>query len=212
LCGLTIYLAVSRHLLSDRGGGVQGKVFDHLLDRVDELGWDGRGSVLDIGCGSGALSVRAARRYPEARVTGVDCWAAKWDFSNAQCEKNARLEGVASRVVFRRGDAAKLDFPVGAFDACISNLVFHEVRAQPDKLALLREALRVVKPGGYFAFQDVFFARQVYGDARLFQRALAPCAREVRLIDLRRLPFIPRLLNNSLITGFGEFGMICGRK
>lgn len=210
--GFAVYLAVSRRMLSYTGGGVQGKVLDHMLGRLGELGWDGRGTLLDIGCGSGAASIRAAKRYPGARVTGVDFWGAIWDYSKAQCEKNARLEGVAERVSFRKGDAAKLDFPDGTFDACVSNFVFHEVRSQPDKLALLREALRVVKPGGYFAFQDVFFVRSVYGNPDRFKKALEADARDVRLVDLRRPAFVPRLLNRSVIIGFKYLGLIYGQK
>jgi len=210
--GFAVYMAVSRQMLSYAGGGVQGKVLDHMLDRLGKLGWDGTGRLLDIGCGSGAASVRAAKRYPEARITGVDRWDAIWDYSRAQCEKNARLEGVSERVSFRKGDAAKLDFPDGSFDACVSNFVFHEVRAQPDKTALLREALRVIKPGGYFAFQDVFFVRSVYGDPEKLIKALEADARDVRLADLRRPAFVPWLLNLSFIIGFRNFGLIDGQK
>ena len=52
-----------------------------------------------------------------------------------------------------KADAAKLPFLDDTFDAAVSNFVFHEVRSQRDKQALIREALRVVKPGGAFAFR-----------------------------------------------------------
>lgn len=68
----------------------------------------------------------------------------------------------------KQGDAAHLDFADETFDAAVSNLVFHEVYKQPDKLALVREALRVVKPGGVFVFLDIFYSRKVYGDLALF--------------------------------------------
>lgn len=74
-----------------------------------------------------------------------------------QCETNARLEGVWERIVFQKGDAAKLDFPDESFDGAVSKFVFHEVRRQPDKRLVVREALRVVKKGGAFAFHDLFF-------------------------------------------------------
>jgi SAM-dependent methyltransferase len=45
----------------------------------------------------------------------------------------------------------------------VSNLVFHEVRDVRDKKILLKEALRMVKPGGRFVFQDLFLWKQVYG-------------------------------------------------
>ena len=86
----------------------------------------------------------------------MDYWGAEWSYAKDQCEKNARAEGVADRVIFQKGDAAHLDFPDGTFDAAVSNFVFHEVRSEKDKRKIVREALRVVKKGGSFAFQDLF--------------------------------------------------------
>ena len=52
-------------LLSYEGGGVQGKILDNVLRYLD---WNGSGMLLDIGCGSGALTVKAAKKYPHARL------------------------------------------------------------------------------------------------------------------------------------------------
>ena len=46
--------------------------------------------------------------------------------------------------------------------------LFHEVRSAKDKRNVVREALRVIKPGGAFAFQDMFGQKQVYGDMEEF--------------------------------------------
>ena len=51
-----------------------------------------------------------------------------------------------------------------AFDAVVSNLVFHEVSDAKDKRAVVREALRVLRKGGKFAFQDLFTVERLYGD------------------------------------------------
>ena len=64
-----------------------------------------------------------------------------WGYSQSQCEENAKLENVAAHVSFRAGDAAKLSFVDETFDGAVSNFVFHEVRSQPDKLALFQEML-----------------------------------------------------------------------
>ncbi len=90
----------------------------------------------------------------------MDYWGAEWDYSKALCENNARLEGVTDRIRFQKGNAANLDFADASFDVEISNFVFHEVRSQPDKLALIREALRVLKPGGVFVFEDIFLCQK----------------------------------------------------
>ena len=71
---------------------------------------------------------------------------------------------MADRVNFQKASASALPFEVGSFDAAVSNLVFHEVSDTKDKRDLIEEALRVVRKGGAFAFQDLFLAKRLYGD------------------------------------------------
>ncbi len=201
------YMACARRLLSYEGGGVQGKILDNVLRQLD---WNGGGRLLDIGCGSGALAIKAAKRFPKAQVTGMDYWGATWDYAQSQCERNARLEGVGERVSFQKGDAARLDFPDGHFDAAVSNFVFHEVRSQPDKLALIREALRVLKPGAPFAFEDVYFSQKHYPDLDRIIRTLSAEVKELRFVDTRKNDFVPALLRTSMVAG--NMGLLRGRK
>jgi ubiquinone/menaquinone biosynthesis C-methylase UbiE len=202
-----VYMTPANRMLSYRGGGVQGRILDNVLDH---LKWDGNGRLLDIGCGSGAMTIKAAGRFPAARCVGVDLWGPKWDYAQDQCVRNARLEGVAERTDFLRGNAAHMDFPDAAFDAAVSNLVFHEVRSQPDKLKLIREALRVLKPGAPFAFGDVYLSRTVYPDLDGMLRALAADVTEIRYVDMRSSKLVPRYLKTPLVIG--SLGLICGRK
>ncbi len=165
VAAFTVYMWRCRVLFDFRRGGLMGKIHQYLVDHLD---WDGNGTLLDIGCGAGALTIRCARRFPLARITGMDYWGPEWSYAKEQCEQNARLEHVADRLTFCKGDAAALDFPDGAFDAAVSNFVFHEVRTQPDKRKVVREALRVVKKGSSFAFQDLFSQQKLYGDMEEF--------------------------------------------
>lgn len=174
LC-MTVYMQICRRKFDFNGGGVMGDVHQFL---VDHFPWeksckeqgvaDGSGLILDIGCGAAALTNRVAKTYPNARITGIDFWGAEWSYAKEQCEKNSKMEGVDERVTFQKGDAAKLDFEDATFDGAVSNFVFHEVRSAKDKRDVVREALRVIKPGGAFAFQDMFGQKQVYGDMEEF--------------------------------------------
>ena len=166
---VTIYMLYCRYVFSFDGGGLMGRIHVYLLDH---LPWDGRGTVLDVGCGAGALSIACAKRFPEAHVAGMDYWPMMWGYAKEQCEQNAQAEGVAARCTFQHGDAAKIDFPDAHFDAVISNFVFHEVRTQKDKFLLVQEALRTLKPGGVFALHDTFGNRDMYGDMDEFVAAL----------------------------------------
>jgi len=201
------YMAYARGLLSYDGGGVQGKILDNVLNYLD---WDGNGKLLDIGCGSGALSIKAAKKYPNALLIGMDYWGAMWDYAQSQCETNAQLEGVADRIAFQKGDAAHLNFPDAQFDAAVSNFVFHEVRTQPDKLALIREAMRVLKPGASFAFEDVFFSKKHYPDLEAMLAMLSKEVAELHFVDTRRNDFVPGVLKTPFVAG--EMGLIYGKK
>ena len=193
---------------SYNGGRLSDKILDYV---VENLRWDGRGKILDIGCGGGALAVKIAKRFPEAEVTGLDYWGLKWDYCKEQCEKNAAIEGVGERIKFIRGDAAELPFKDGEFDAAVSNFVFHEVGSQPDKKLLVKEALRVVKPGGGFVFHDLFYRAGTYGSTSALEEYL----RELGAADIRMKKTageidMPEYLRGKIFLATG--GMIYGTK
>ena len=164
LC-FTVYMQCCRALFSFDGGRLMEKLHEFLAER---LPWNGNGILLDIGCGAGALTIRCAKRFPKAKLVGMDYWGREWSYAKEQCERNALIEGVSDRVSFEKGDAAKLKYSDDFFDAAVSNFVFHEVKSQPDKRLVVREALRVVKKGGAFAFQDLFGQKRLYGDMNEF--------------------------------------------
>ena len=110
LVALLVWITWIRCQYAFGGGGIMEQVHRVVLSHLD---YDGQGSLLEVGCGSGALSIRAALTWPESKVTGMDYWGAVYNYSKTLCEKNAASEGVASRCVFRHGDANHLDFPAG---------------------------------------------------------------------------------------------------
>lgn len=142
---LLVWITWIRKQYAFGGGGMMERVHQVVLSHLD---FDGEGTLLEVGCGSGALSIRAALLWPEAQVTGIDYWGAAYGYGQAMCEKNAASEGVAARCRFQRGDANKLDFPDESFDAVVSNYVYHNV-VGADKRALLLETLRVLKRAAY---------------------------------------------------------------
>ena len=145
---IALVITVASHRLSPRGGDLQRAVHGLVADAVGP-----GGRLLDVGCGSGQLVIRMAATVPGSYV-GLDSWGDDWQYSQAQAGRNARLEGVAGLELVR-GSASRLPFDDGAFDRVVSCLTFHEVR-DADATVCLGEALRVLRPGGRFAFVDLF--------------------------------------------------------
>ena len=187
-------------------GGIMEQVHRVVLSHLD---YDGQEKILEVGCGSGALIIRAALTWSKAKVIGIDYWGAVYTYSKALCEKNAVSEGVASRCVFQHGDAKQLDFPDESFDVVISNYVYHNI-AGKDKQALLLETLRVLKKGGTFAIHDLMSPGR-YGDMQAFVQKLRDMGYErVELIDTTDGSFMtPKEAKRLMLRGST---LLVGRK
>ena len=188
-------------------GGMMERVHQTILSSLD---FDGRGRLLEVGCGSGALTIRAALTWPSAQAVGLDYWGAMYNYSKAVCEKNARSEGVGDRCSFVHGDANRLDFPDECFDAVVSNYVYHNIMGA-DKQALLLESLRVLKKGGVFVLHDNM-KPQMYGDMNAFVKKLREEMgfEQVEYVETAASIFGSR--RRAALMMLGDSAMIVGRK
>ncbi|MCW4005512.1 MAG: class I SAM-dependent methyltransferase [Candidatus Bathyarchaeota archaeon] len=202
------YFVYARYMFAPSGGNLQAKIRELV---ITQLGWNGKGKALDIGCGNGPLAIMLAKKLSEAQVTGIDYWGGRWEYSKSACENNAKIEGVADRVKFERASAEKLPFEDGCFDAVVSNLVFHEVSSAQNKQDLIKEALRVLKKGGKFSFQDMFIEKRMYGDMdELLSTIRSWGVENVKYVDTNQQEFIPASLKPRFI--FGSIGILHGTK
>lgn len=105
---------------------------------IDFAGPPENGRLLDIGSGTGSLSLTLAELKPRSHVTGIDPSKHYIGFA-------ASRNPYPGRVAFETGDAQQLRFPAGAFDSSLSLLVFNFI---PDPSKALSEARRATKPRG----------------------------------------------------------------
>ena len=138
-----------------------------------------KGSVLDIGSGTGSLAFEVAKRRTGVHVTGIDLSP---EYVGYASSKNPFVD----RVVFQTGDAQHLDFEDATFDASISLLVFNFI---PDGLKALREARRATKPKG-----RIVAAVWDYGGHMRMLREFWDAAGEIdpsaEKIDEKNMPFV----------------------
>ncbi len=167
------------------------------------------GTGLDVGCGSGALTIACAKKNPKAAMLGIDRWGKEYaSFSKTLCENNSKAEGV-SNTSFMQGDACKLPFENETFDAVTSNYVYHNIPSN-DRQSILLETLRTLKKGGTFAIHDIM-SKGRYGDMKSFANKLKGMGySEVKLIDTTNGMFMTRF--EALWMELSGSTLLVGRK
>ena len=119
-------------------------VYQRLVTQADIA--DGH-RILEIGCGTGNLTVRAKRAHPSADVIGCDPDPRVLAVAN---RKAARLTGIR----FEQGYAERLPYPDGEFDRVLSSMMLHHI-SDDAKPAAAAEIFRVLRPGATLHLVDI---------------------------------------------------------
>ncbi len=114
---------------------------------IAEAGIEPGMEVLDLGCGTGTLTVRLKRAHPQATVTGLD------GDPEVLALAQAKAEQAGVNIQWDHGMAYKLPYPDQSFNRVLTSLVLHHLDPD-DKRKTFREVLRVLQPGGGFYIVD----------------------------------------------------------
>lgn len=102
--------------------------------------------LLEVGCGAGSTTRGVAETFPDAKITALDLSLPYLKVAQDQLRKKPKVD-------FLQGDATKLDFKDGLFDCVYSVYLLHEMPSA-ERVKVLSEAWRVLKPGGLLIFAD----------------------------------------------------------
>jgi demethylmenaquinone methyltransferase/2-methoxy-6-polyprenyl-1,4-benzoquinol methylase/phosphoethanolamine N-methyltransferase len=166
--------------------------------------------VLDVGCGTGDLSIEASRLAgPSGQVYGIDAAPEMIDVARRKMARQ-KVARTAAGVDFRVGLIEAIDFPDGYFDAVLSSLMMHHL---PDDLKQrgLREVRRVLKPGGRLLIVD--FKRSANASNRAHMALLLHrnMPRGVQdLTELMERAGFGQIETGDLRAGFGMLGFVRG--
>jgi tRNA (cmo5U34)-methyltransferase len=121
--------------------------------------------VIDLGCGTGTISLQIKRHFPNSRLTCLD-------FSENMLSMARRKLAACSGVSFVHGDFA--GFPLAdGYDAVVSSLALHHAETDSDKIGLYRRIHDALEAGGMFVNADV-----VLGSSEPLQQANMAAWRE----------------------------------
>ena len=132
--------------------------------------------VVDLGCGGGMDVFLAARKVGSSgRVIGIDMTAEMLVRARAGQQKLG-----LTNVEFHQSTIDRLPLPDNSVDCVISNCVINLV---PDKLAVFREILRVLKPGGRVALSDIALKQPLPAEVKQSVEAYVGCISGAILIE-----------------------------
>ena len=172
-----------------------------LLEWLDADVETGVTDLIDVGVGTGNLSIPALARWPDVRVTGVD--ASREMIGAVEALVAERVPAARARFKGQVAVAAEMPFPDASFDAAMSSFVLQLVPSRPKAL---REVRRVLRPDGQFAFVTWLVDERSFAPDRIFDGLLDEFGFDDELEPPRSgdLPSVERAVTELRRAGFRD--------
>lgn len=157
----------------------------------------GGADVLEVGCGTGSLTIELLKSIPDIRLTATDMSAASVQRTQNKCAAFPRL-------VVQAEDLTRLSFADGTFDAVVGNSILHHCPTE----SALRESYRVLRPGGFLLMFEPNLANPQLAFDHMLSRVSTRHARRMQITPnekpLLRWPLQKMLVNVGFVAGLVE--------
>lgn len=187
--------------------GMRELTFKHRL--IEQARIASRFRVLDLGCGTGTLTVLLKQTHSDAEIIGIDGDSTVLAIARAK----AAQQNVT--ITFDEGMAFQLLYPDDSFDRIVSSLMFHHLTME-DKQRALHEAYRTLKSGGELLIID--FAKP----GNFLAQAISLIMRRMEKADdliqgaltalIQRAGFQDTQISDQFMTIFGTLALYRGKK
>ena len=165
--------------------------------------------VLDLGCGTGTLTILIKQAYPEAEVTGLD--------GDPQVLAIGRAKAARTGAVINwdQGFSYQLPYSDNSYDEVLSSLLFHHLTRE-NKQRTLDEVYRVLRPGGQFQLADLSQPRTLW--ARIVSPLMARLEeasdnhKGLLPVMMQQAGFVLATSENHFSTLFGTLSIYRGLK
>lgn len=165
--------------------------------------------VLDLGCGTGTLTILTKQGHLMSHVYGLDADPQILEIARSKAER------AGADITLEQGLAGQLPYPDAWFDRVLSSLVLHHLTSD-EKQQAMNEVLRVLRPGGKFAFLDFGVPHGLYA------WLVAQIIRRTEHVEDNIRGSLPRMLRDAGFvnvselenfgTGFGSLSLMRAEK